>query len=240
VGSLRQEIKKQINIVYLNKTWEHVVENINDVWKMPNGARIRTAALNSGLIPVLMWEKPIVPAKGSLAGVSSTAQIPDVTLSKITNVREAILDMCKDLANGTTSDWRKRLHDQWPVLLKLEPSVEIEWLHLHDHVDDELAEIVQTSILNAIPSHGTPDDLPRVCAPILLIKKTPAAMALGGAAFKMVTGVVDLLQAIIGGEGPDSEVVAKYTAFYKLILQKLECFLHATKKDVLPTGKNIR
>ena len=69
-----------------------------------------------------------------------------VTISKIVNVRNAMNSLLVGQAAMTTSDWRKTLAPHWKDLAGMETTIDIEWAHLTDQVDDQLKEITEKEI----------------------------------------------------------------------------------------------
>lgn len=145
--------RKDVEMNFLGVELKLPVSDPHELWKNVLMARVKTIAVQNGLVPALPWETALAASQGGWKSLSTTVDIAGSVLSDIKIARRAALKMLGD-APLNFADARGVFHSQSKALLELDGTFRLELTYLNDVVEEKASDILRDQVLHALPAES--------------------------------------------------------------------------------------
>jgi hypothetical protein len=214
--------KKTSKLGLLGATVELSLSCLDDEWSFRLAGRIKTVAVNVGLVPLLPWET-LMLENGKLRGVRENCPISEDMLKDITNCREACLNF---LGNGMLSlgDMRRICNHHSKTLLALDRTFALDLQFLNQEAEQVISSSVRQDVLDCLPSQVLRMKPETTLARLEIIKGGHRTMACGPRLESEVAGIIAIAHSISQGLCPTRAMSNQMSPFYISALKLMENF----------------
>jgi hypothetical protein len=230
--------KKAAKLTFLGSSIELPLGCLDDEWSFRLAARVKSAAVNAGLVRRLPWEVFLLE-KDKIKGVRETCPVPKELLKDIDNCREACLGF---LGTGSMSisDMKRVCNHHSKALVSLDRTFILDIQFVNDEAETLIAAGVREEVLEALPCQDEDVKVQAALIKLESIKALRRTLACGPKLESEVTGIIGMAHAISQGLCPTRNLGENLSAFYLACLKRMENFCIHTTVATTAKGKEVR